>query len=98
MRKRTLTGLFGLVAMLCWLSQAQAPHKITAAEFDQMVKDLSNWGRWGKTDEKGTINLITPAKSKAAAALVTEGFSVSLARNTDDVQSIDKLQSPSSIR
>ena len=40
---------------------------------------LSNWGRWGKDDELGTLNLITPAKRKAAAALVREGVTVSLA-------------------
>ena len=41
-------------------------------------KDLSNWGRWGKDDEIGALNLITPAKRKQAAALVKDGVSVSL--------------------
>jgi kynurenine formamidase len=35
------------------------------------------------------VNLITPARRKQAAALVTEGVSVSLARNTDPKKSID---------
>src|SRR5438552_2921737 len=26
------------------------------------MTELSNWGRWGKDDQAGTINLITPAK------------------------------------
>ena len=43
------------------------------------MKELSNWGRWGASDQKGSVNLITPAKRKSAAALVKEGFAVSLA-------------------
>ena len=39
-----------------------------------------NWGRWGKDDQRGTINLITPARRAAAARLVTSGRSVSLSR------------------
>src|SRR5690606_8325455 len=43
-------------------------------------KDLSNWGRWGKDDEKGTLNHLSPAKAKAALGLVKEGATVSCAR------------------
>lgn len=43
-------------------------------------KSLSNWGRWGADDERGTLNLITPEKVRQAAALVREGVSVSCAR------------------
>ncbi|MEX2148161.1 MAG: cyclase family protein [Candidatus Rokuibacteriota bacterium] len=39
-----------------------------------------NWGRWGKDDQRGTVNLITPARRAAAARLVTSGRSVSLSR------------------
>ncbi len=53
--------------------------KLTAAILDQWMEDLSNWGRWGKEDELGTLNLITPEKRRRAAALVTDGVSVSLA-------------------
>lgn len=58
---------------------ADSPSKLTAATLDQWMADLSNWGRWGKDDELGTLNLITPEKRRQAAALVTEGVSVSLA-------------------
>jgi kynurenine formamidase len=34
---------------------------------------LSNAGRWGKDDEKGTLNLITPEHTARAAALVRSG-------------------------
>ena len=39
-----------------------------------------NWGRWGKDDQKGVMNLVTPAKRVAAARLVKSGRSVSLSR------------------
>lgn len=42
--------------------------------------ELSNWGRWGADDERGTLNLITPAKRLQAAGLVREGLVVSCAR------------------
>lgn len=38
-----------------------------------------NWGRWGKDNQKGAVNLITPAKRASAAALVKSGRAVSLA-------------------
>ena len=34
---------------------------------------LSNWGRWGPDDERGTLNLITAAKRLQAARLVRRG-------------------------
>lgn len=45
-----------------------------------MTKDLSNWGRWGKDDQLGTLNHLSPAKTKKAIALVQEGVTVSCAR------------------
>ena len=65
---------------------AQTPAHISKDDFEKMMTDLSNWGRWGKDDQLGTVNLITPAKRKAAAKLVTEGVSVSLSRDTDSVR------------
>ena len=47
----------------------------------KMMQTLSNWGRWGKDDQLGALNLITPEKRKQAAALVREGVSISLAHN-----------------
>ncbi len=62
---------------------------VTEAEYERWKKDLSNWGRWGKDDQIGTLNLITPAKRRQAAALVREGFSVSLASDADTVKAVD---------
>jgi len=64
-------------------------HEVTQEQFDKWKTELSNWGRWGADDQKGTQNLITVAKRKQAAALVKEGFSVSMARDADTVKSID---------
>jgi kynurenine formamidase len=56
---------------------------VTKATVDQWMKELSNWGRWGTDDQLGAVNLITPAKRKAAAALVRTGVSVSLAHDVE---------------
>jgi kynurenine formamidase len=40
---------------------------------------LSNWGRWGPDDQRGTLNHITPELVRRAVATVTEGISVSCA-------------------
>jgi kynurenine formamidase len=61
----------------------------TQAEFDRWQKEISNWGRWGKDDEMGALNLITPAKRRAAAALVKEGLTVSLASNAATQKDLD---------
>ena len=83
-----VASLLGLTAQQ--LSSQTAPTRaITAAQYESWKKDLSNWGRWGKDDQIGALNLITPAKRKEAAALVTEGFSVSLAGDADTVKAVD---------
>ncbi len=50
-------------------------------EVRSYLKERRNWGRWGEADERGAINLITPQKRAAAAALVRSGRSVSLSRD-----------------
>ncbi len=70
-------------------ARAQSHRTLTKTDIDRWMTELSNWGRWGKADQAGTVNLITPAKRKAAAQLVREGFSVSLARNADKVKAVD---------
>ena len=56
-------------------AQQASPHPlVTPAEYLRWQTELSNWGRWGKDDELGTLNLITPAKRKQALALAKEGF------------------------
>ena len=59
------------------------------AEFDAMFQQINNWGRWGADDELGAMNLITPEKTRAAAALVQRGITVSLAHNPMPDQAVD---------
>jgi Putative cyclase len=54
---------------------------VTVAKLQQWEKQLSNWGRWGKDDERGLLNLITPEKTKQALTLVKEGKTVTLQIN-----------------
>ena len=68
------------------------PASVTKAEYEKWKTDLSNWGRWGKEDQLGAINLITAAKRKQAAALVKEGFTVSLAGDVNTERSADNGQ------
>jgi len=46
-----------------------------------MFQELNNWGRWGADDQLGTMNLVTPEKTREAAALVESGRTVSLSHN-----------------
>ena len=69
-----------------------APPPLGAAEVRAMFEELSNWGRWGDDDQRGTLNLITPAKRRQAAALVREGISVSLSQNLSTEQAVDNTR------
>src|SRR5580700_1292630 len=66
-----------------------ADQPVEKATLDHWMQELSNWGRWGKNDQLGTVNLITRAKRVAAAALVKEGYTVSLSSDADTVKSAD---------
>jgi hypothetical protein len=90
MSKMLTSGILSATMIVSMAVSARAPQqtvassqRVTREQFEQWKKDLNNWGRWGKNDEIGTMNLITPAKRKQAAALVKEGFSVSLAGDAD---------------
>ena len=50
------------------------------ASLDELATRCSNVGRWGPSDCKGTLNLITHAARRSAAALVSVGRSVPLGR------------------
>ena len=60
--------------------------EVSVEQFESWMEEVSNWGRWGDDDELGTLNLVTPEKSKAAAALVREGVTVSMAHDLNTVQ------------
>lgn len=52
---------------------------ISDGERRALFDRVSNWGRWGAEDERGALNLITPAKRAEAARLVADGVAVSCA-------------------
>ncbi|MBM3139657.1 MAG: cyclase family protein [Chloroflexi bacterium] len=52
---------------------------LTKADVDRMAKELSNWGRWGPEDERGTLNLITDEARAAALRLIRDSAVVSCA-------------------
>lgn len=58
---------------------SRAPRNAT--EFDELFQQVKNWGRWGKDDQLGSVNLITLDKRKQALALVKTLDTVSLAHN-----------------
>ncbi len=52
--------------------------KYTTEQIAAMLEKVSNWGRWGKEDQRGALNFITNEKRAAAARLVQSGETVSL--------------------
>src|SRR5262249_36762428 len=54
---------------------------VTQDRVETCSKELTNWGRWGHDDQRGTFNLITPVKRAQAVSLVRTGRTVSLARD-----------------
>lgn len=61
---------------------------MSEAEFRKIAERVSNWGRWGPDDERGTLNLITPDVVRRAAACVRRGqvFALGLAFGADGPQ------------
>ena len=72
-------------------STQEAAHRVTFEEVVAMEKSLSNWGRWGSDDERGTLNLVTPKKTMDASRLVRDGVVVSLAHFAGLEKAIDNF-------
>ena len=49
------------------------------ADLEQLAARVSNWGRWGADDQRGTLNLITPAAVQRGVAAARQGRAFSLA-------------------
>lgn len=45
---------------------------------DDLIGRVDNWGRWGETDQLGTLNYITPERVAEAAKLVERGVVIPL--------------------
>lgn len=52
---------------------------MTLDEFEALAEQVSNWGRWGDDDQRGTLNLIASPVITRAAASVQTGQVFSLA-------------------
>src|SRR5579884_2938717 len=54
----------------------------------ELAARVSNWGRWGADDERGTVNFITPEVVRRGAACVRRGqvFSLGLPLGADGPQ------------
>jgi kynurenine formamidase len=86
----TLLAAFAVTSAIVSAGFTQeAKRKMTKEDVDRLMTELSNWGRWGKEDQLGAVNLITMEKRKQAAALVKEGFPISLARDTEKEKADD---------
>ncbi|HMF04674.1 MAG TPA: cyclase family protein [Acidimicrobiia bacterium] len=53
-------------------------------ELKELAKRLSNWGRWGSDDQRGTLNFITPEAVRRGVAAVRRGATFSLAIPFDE--------------
>ncbi len=63
--------------------------RISNEEFDRTFEELSNWGRWGKDDEFGTLNFLGEAEVAEAVKLAKTGRRVSLGRPLDSLAGPD---------
>ena len=59
--------------------------EIPKLNYREIFRELSNQGRWGDDDQRGTLNYINPAKVKEALGLVRSGRVVSIGRDLDTV-------------
>lgn len=92
-----MKNYFSLIALAAFCfagtSSAQSPTTPSGLrnrqDFERWMTELSNWGRWGKDDQLGVLNLVTPTKRKQALALVRDGVSVSLARDVEKEKAVD---------
>lgn len=50
-------------------------------DVEGLLTSLSNWGRWGEEDQRGTLNHITAESRRAAIATVRTGETVSCSRD-----------------
>jgi len=90
--QRVAEGAFSAAAVSLLPAQTDSSHESNAEDFVQLMTQLSNWNRWGKDDQLGAINLITPKKRKQAVSLVKEGASFSMARSAELEDAVDNRQ------
>jgi kynurenine formamidase len=81
--ERSLAGLAAAVISSAVTAETAvaATHRITTDDdIERLLPQLSNWGRWGKDDQLGTLNYITPQTRLRAVALIKTGQAIPLGR------------------
>lgn len=68
--------------------------RLTEDEVITAISAMSNWGRWGSDDQRGALNLITPRKIAAAAALVSHGITIPCGRQIEFAPRADPIEAP----
>jgi hypothetical protein len=58
----------------------------SAADAIRLIDSLSNWGRWGSADRRGTLNFVDEACVTAATALVNLGACVSCSWDVHEIR------------
>ena len=87
-----LAGAFQFTRLAAQAKPESAQHPgVTIEQVNRWETELSNWGRWGKDDERGALNLITPQTEVQAARLVKDGVTVSLAHFADLQKAADNF-------
>ena len=81
MRNVLLFAAASVISVTALAQQSSSHAPVNKAQVDRWMTDLSNWGRWGKDDQLGALNLITPAKKREAMALA----GIVERQNADDV-------------
>ena len=77
------------------LTQERTPETPSEVLFEQWFEQVSNHGRWGPDDERGTLNLITPERTREAAESVIAGVAISLSRELkpgEDLNAVESLE------
>jgi kynurenine formamidase len=86
---RKSRNVAAIILAVTMMSAPRAQSALTVEQVDKWMSELSNWGRWGKDDQRGTLNLMTPAVRKDALKLAREGVSVSLAHTIEKERAAD---------
>ena len=63
--------------------------EVTAAEFGELFRSLSTWGRWGEGDERGALNHLAPERVVVASSLVRDGTTVTLSLPMNTEAAVD---------
>jgi kynurenine formamidase len=63
--------------------------QVSAAQFAELFRGVSAWGRWGENDQRGALNYLEPSRVVEASRLVQEGTTVTLSLPMNTVAAAD---------